>query len=400
MSTAAHPSRPVPMPALLTLGFRPFFLGAGLWASVAMALWVAALAGAPVLHTHFAPAAWHVHEFLFGYLGAVIAGFLLTAVPNWVRRPPLTGWPLAGLLLCWLAGRLAVAVSAALPLWLVALAALALPVALAVAVGREILAGRNWRNLIVLAALALFAAGDAAFLWEDARGGYAPQGMGLRVGLSAGIMLVAIIGGRIVPAFTRNWLLHRPPGRLPAPPMRRFDEVTLAGLALALLAWIAAPEAALTALLLIAAGGLHLARLARWAGDRTGAEPLLWILHLGYLLLPLGALLIGAQILWPDLMTEAAARHLWLAGVIGVMTLAVMTRATLGHTGQRLHAGPGTVALYLAVLASALARVAAGVWLDQADRLYQLSGGLWIAGFAGFVALYAPLLARHQRPAP
>ena len=397
MSTTAHPSRPIPMPALLTLGFRPFFLGAGLWAIGAMALWVAALAGAPVLHTHFVPAAWHVHEFLFGYLGAVIAGFLLTAVPNWVRRPPLAGWPLAGLVACWLAGRLAVAVSASLPLWLVTVAALALPVALAVVVGREVVAARNWRNLIVVAALVLFALGDAAFLWEDAAGGYAPQGYGLRAGLSAGVMLVAIIGGRIVPAFTRNWLLRRGPGALPAPPMRRFDEWTLAGLAVALVAWIAAPHMMLTALLLIVAGGLHIARLARWAGHRTGTEPLLWSLHLGYLFVPLGAVAIGVQILWPDLMVEAAARHLWFAGVIGVMTLAVMTRVTLGHTGRPLHAGPGTVVIYLAMVASVLARVAAGIWLGPADRLYQLSGGLWILAFAGFLALYGPILARHTR---
>ena len=398
MSTAAHPSRSAQMPALLTLGFRPFFLGAGLWAVLGMLLWIAALAGAPVLDTHFSPAAWHVHEFLFGYLGAVIAGFLLTAVPNWVRRPALTGWPLAGLVLCWLAGRVAVAFSADLPLALVTVAALSLPVALAAAIGREIAIGRNWRNLIVLAALALFALGDAAYLWDDAHGGHAPQGPGLRIGLSAGIMLVAIIGGRIVPAFTRNWLIRRGPGAQPSAPMRRFDELALAGLALALLAWIAAPESGLTALLLIAAGGLHLVRLARWAGYRTLSEPLLWILHLGYLLLPLGAIVIGAQILWPDLILAAAARHLWLAGVIGVMTLAVMTRATLGHTGQKLQAGAGTLAIYLAILVSTFVRVAAGIWLDQADLLHRLSGGLWIAAFAGFVALYGPLMVR-RRPA-
>lgn len=398
MTTAQDAThRPRSMPALLTMGFRPFFLGAALWAAAAMALWIAALAGAPVLATRFAPAVWHAHEFLFGYVGAVIAGFLLTAVPNWVRRPPLSGWPLAGLVAAWLAGRLAVALSAALPVWLVAAASLALPVALAIAIGAEIVRGRNWRNLIVLVALAVFGLGDAVFLWEDAQGGYAAQGHGLRIGLAGAVMLVAIIGGRIVPAFTRNWLLRQGPGALPAPPMRRFDEVALAVLALALIGWIAAPQALATALLLILAGVLHLVRLARWAGHRTGSEPLLWILHLGYLLLPLGALAIGVQILWPGLIVAAAALHLWLAGVIGVMTLAVMSRATLGHTGQRLHAGPGTVAVYLALLASVLLRVGAGIWTGPADLLYQLAGGLWILAFAGFAVLYAPLLARHPR---
>ena len=398
--TAHATPRPAPMPALLTLGFRPFFLCAAIWAALAMALWIAALAGAPVLATHFAPADWHAHEFLFGYLGAVIAGFLLTAVPNWVRRPPLAGWPLAALVLCWLAGRVAVALSAVLPAWLVAAASLALPVALAGTIGLEIVRAGNRRNLIVLAALALFGAGDAVFLWEDAGGAYAAQGYGMRIGLAGAVMLVAIIGGRIVPAFTRNWLQHRGPGALPAPPMGRFDMVALAGLAVALAGWIAAPHAPAAALLLALAGVLHLARLCRWAGHRTGAEPLLWVLHLGYLLLPLGALVIGGQILFPALIAEAAARHLWLAGVIGVMTLAVMTRATLGHSGRVLHAGPGTVALYLAVLASVGLRLGAGIWPDAAEVLYRLSGALWIAGFAGFAALYAPLLVQAPRPAP
>lgn len=396
--TAAAPSspRPVPMPALLTLGFRPFFLGAAIWAALAMALWIAALSGAPALATRFPPAVWHAHEFLFGYLGAVIAGFLLTAVPNWVRRPPLTGWRLAGLVACWLAGRVAVGASGHLPVWLVVVASLALPVALAVAIGHEIVAARNWRNLIVLAALAAFGAGDALFLWEDAAGTYAAQGAGLRTGLSAAMMLVAIIGGRIIPNFTRNWLLRRGPGAMPATPAPRFETLALAILAAALAAWITAPEATATALLLFVAAAVHLARLAWWAGYRTLPEPLLWILHLGYLLLPLGALAIGAQILAPDLIAEPAARHFWLAGVIGVMTLAVMTRATLGHTGQPLHAGAGTVAIYLAVLASVLARVGAGIWQDAAQRFYEVSGGLWIAGFAGFVILYAPLLVRPR----
>lgn len=395
----AAPSAPRrrPIPALLTLGFRPFFLGAAIWAALAMALWIAALSGAPVLPSRFPPATWHAHEFLFGYLGAVIAGFLLTAVPNWVRRPPLTGWPLAGLVGAWLAGRLAIAASADLPLWLIVTASLALPMALAATLAREIVAARNWRNLIVLAALAAFGAGDAVFLCEDARGTYAAQGAGLRIGLSAAMMLVAIIGGRIVPIFTRNWLARREPGAMPSTPAPRFDAASLAALAVALVGWIVAPESVATALLLFVAAGLHLIRLGYWAGYRTAPEPLLWILHLGYLLLPLGALAVGAQILAPDLIAEPAARHLWLAGVIGVMTLAVMTRATLGHTGRPLHAGAGTVVIFLAVLVSVLARVAAGIWFDAAQRLYEISGGLWIVGFAGFAILYAPLLTRPRR---
>lgn len=385
------------VPVILSLGFRPFFLGAGLWAVLAMALWVAMLAGWLELPTHFAPAVWHAHEFLFGYLTAVIAGFLLTAVPNWTRRPPVAGRLLGLLVGLWLLARLAVAVSAALPAWLLALVVLAMPLVLAAVLAREIVQAGNWRNLIVLAALGVFVLGDAVYLWEDAHGIHAVQGYGLRIGLAGAVMLTTIIGGRIVPAFTRNWLISRGPGRLPAPPMRRLDWWSLAVLALALLAWMAAPHAALTGLLLVLAGAVHALRLARWAGERTLVEPLLWVLHLGYAMIPLGALVIGAQILWPGLILEAAARHLWLGGMIGIMTLAMMPRVTLGHSGLRLRAGRGTALMFIAVALSVLLRVLAGVWLDMADPLIRLSGLLWALAFLGYVVLYAPILLRPRR---
>jgi uncharacterized protein involved in response to NO len=171
-----------------------------------MALWVPMLSGHIALPTAFDPVSWHAHEFLFGYLGAVIAGFLLTAVPNWTGRLPVVGWPLGGLAALWLAGRVAVMFSAGLPPFLVAAVDLAFPAVLAAVIGREIVAGKSWRNLVVLGLLAVFAAGNMLFHWEAARGDYAAQGHGLRLGLGAGVMMIAVIGGRIVPSFTRNWL--------------------------------------------------------------------------------------------------------------------------------------------------------------------------------------------------
>ncbi|HWL58539.1 MAG TPA: NnrS family protein [Paracoccus sp. (in: a-proteobacteria)] len=149
MTTTAARMRAWTGPALLTYGFRPFFLGASLWAAGAMVLWILMLSGAVELPTRFDPVTWHAHEFLFGYLGAVVAGFLLTAVPNWTGRLPVVGWPLACLCLLWLIGRAAVAVSMHLPVWLVALADLSLSLALIGFLTREIVSGRNWRNLIV-----------------------------------------------------------------------------------------------------------------------------------------------------------------------------------------------------------------------------------------------------------
>lgn len=395
-ATTAEQMRAWTGPVILTYGFRPFFFGASVWAVLAMALWVPMLSGHIALPTAFDPVSWHAHEFLFGYLGAVVAGFLLTAVPNWTGRLPIVGWWLAALAALWLAGRVAVALSAGLSPLLVAGVDLAFPVVLAFAIGREIVAGKNWRNLIVLGLLAVFAVGNALFHWEAARGAYAAQGMGLRLGLGTGLMMIAVIGGRIVPSFTRNWLVKRGGGRLPAPPMQRFDKAALLMLLAALVLWVALPDQIVTGGALILAGALHLGRLARWAGHRTLAEPLVTVLHLAYAFLPLGALVLGAAILAPGNPGMAPAQHLWMAGAIGLMTLAVMTRATLGHTGQALTAGAGTVAIYAALVLSVLARVAAGLWPELAGPLHTTAGLAWIGAFGGFAAVHGRLLLRSK----
>ena len=398
MTSTAEQMRAWRGPAILTYGFRPFFFGAAVWAAFSMMLWVPMLTGYISLPTAFDPVSWHAHEFLYGYLGAVVAGFLFTAVPNWTGRLPIVGWPLGGLAVLWLAGRVAVTAGEGLPPLIVAVIDLAFPAAFALILLREIVAGRSWRNLIVLGMLGVFLLGNVLFHWEAARGGYAAQGYGLRLGLGAGVMMIAVIGGRIVPSFTRNWLIKRGTGRLPAPPMQRFDKLSLLALLVALLVWVTAPYHAASGLLLLLGGLLHLIRLARWAGDRTLAEPLVTVLHVAYAFLPLGALALGTEILMPGSLGMAVAQHLWLAGAIGLMTLAVMTRATLGHTAQDLRAGARTVAIYAALVLSVLARTTAGLWPDHAAWLHGVSGLAWIAGFGGFALAYGRLLLR-ARPA-
>lgn len=394
MATTAEQMRSWTGPAIFSFGFRPFFLGAAVWAAVAMLLWIPMLSGHLTLPSAFDPVSWHAHEFLFGYLAAVAAGFLLTAVPNWTGRLPIVGWPLAGLWSLWLAGRLVVAVSAGLPSGLAALADLSFLAVFALAIGREIVQGRNWRNLIVLAMLSVLLVGNALFHYEAARGENAAGGYGLRIGLGAAIMMIAVIGGRIVPSFTRNWLVRRGDGPLPVPPMQRFDKVTLVALVAALLLWVLAPDAQMTGGILMVTAALHFARLARWKGYRTAAEPLVLVLHVGYAFLPLGALAIGAEILWPGTLGTAAAQHLWMAGAVGLMTLAVMTRAILGHTGQTLSAGAVTRFIYAAMVAATLARAAAGVWPGNALWLHSIAGFAWVVAFSGFAVAYGSLLLR------
>jgi uncharacterized protein involved in response to NO len=245
-----------------------------------------------------------------------------------------------------------------------------------------------------LALLAVFTLANGLFHWEAAHGAYAAQGYGLRLGLAAAVMMIAVIGGRVVPSFTRNWLVKRRPGRLPAPPMRQSDKGALLVLLVALLMWVVLPHHRSAGFALLLAGLVHAVRLAHWAGYRTGAEPLVTVLHVAYGFVPLGALAIGAEILWPGTFGAASAQHLWMAGAIGLMTLAVMTRATLGHTGQPLTAGAATVAIYVSISISVLARIGAGYWPSDAVWLHQVAGLGWIVAFGGFTVVYGPLLLR------
>ncbi len=394
--TTSERSRQWKGPAVFSFGFRPFFLFGAIWAAVAMLLWIGMLSGSFMLPTHLDPVSWHAHAFLFGYLGAIIAGFLLTAVPNWTGRLPVVGWQLAGLFVLWLAGRVVVATSAIWPLGVVVGVDLAFPVALAGVLMREIIVGKNWRNLVVLALLLVFALANLLFHIEAARGDIAAHGTGLRIGIAAVVMMISVIGGRVVPSFTRNWLAQRKSDRMPVPPMQRFDRVALVATAVGLASWVVAPQHIVTGLGLLIIGVIHSIRLARWQGVQSYPEPLLWILHVGYGFVPLGALVGGAAILWPDVVPAIAAQHLWMAGAFGVMTLAMMTRATLGHTGQSLLAGRGTVAIYLSLLGSIAARIAASIWIGSAMTFYMLSGVLWIGAFLGFAIVYGPCLLKRK----
>lgn len=384
-------------PALLSFGFRPFFLLGSLWAALAMVLWIGMLSGVVLLPIAIDPVSWHAHAFMIGYLGAIIAGFLLTAVPNWTGRLPVFGWRLGFLVFLWLLGRIAMLVSAFLPPVLVAVLDLSFLIVLASWLLREIVAGKNWRNLIMVGVLLVLIFGGAVFHLEAAQDGFAAGGFGLRIALGAAIMMISIIGGRIVPSFTRNWLVKMGSDARPTPPMAGFDKLVLVFTCLALVSWIFMPEGQGTGFGLTLVGLLHLIRLVRWKGHHSLSEPLVWVLHAGYLFVPLGALALGASILFPDILDVAAARHLWMAGAIGLMTLAVMTRATLGHTGQMLKAGAGTVILYMSLICAVLTRVAGGYWLNFGDTLYVVSALLWCAAFLGFCLLYGPVLLKPKQ---
>lgn len=384
-------------PAVLSYGFRPFFFLAGLWAACAMILWLLTLTGHTVLATAFDPFTWHAHEFVFGYVTAVIAGFLLTAVPNWTGRLPVVGWPLAGLVALWLAGRAAVAFSAGIPALAVAFLDLSFTTALLFFLAREILIGRNWRNLPVLGLLSVITVANGLFHWQAAHGAVTGDNIGLRLALAGEIMLIALIGGRIVPSFTRNWLVQRKASSLPAP-AGPFDHVSLLITGAALISFAAVPEAGVTALLCAVAGAANLMRLSRWQGQQTLAEPLLWVLHAGYAFLALGFLAVAAAA--AGYIPLPSALHVWLAGAIGVMTVAVMTRATRGHTGRALTAPPLTLIVYLLLIASVVLRLAAGVFPTFTDWGWGLAALAWIGAFGLYLLAYGAMHLQPAQPRP
>ena len=382
--------------AILSRGFRPFFLAAGVWALVGMALWPAFFTGAIVLPTAFSAVDWHAHEMIFGYGGAVVAGFLLTAIPNWTGRLPVAGVPLAALAALWAAGRIAVFASSAIGRPVAAAIDPSFLIIFAVLVAREVAAGRNWRNLKMAGLVPALALVNVAFHGEDARSGLAE--VSTRAALGLMLMLILLIGGRVTPSFTGNWLAKAGLGPRPVP-FGRADRAVMALSGLSLLSWIAAPEGVATGALAFAAGTANLWRLSRWRGLSARKDPLVLVLHAGFFFAAAGFLAVGAHALWPSQIPYAVGVHVWAMGAIGVMTLAMMTRATLGHSGRALVASKGTLFAYLCVSAALLARIAMAFLPDFALPLMHVAAAAWLLAFAAFLFVYGPMLVRRGGPA-
>lgn len=381
-------------PAILSAGFRPFFLAAAIWAALAIPLWLASVAAGVIVPSALPPLVWHVHEMVFGFAMAAVAGFLLTAVPNLTGRLPLQGGPLLTLVALWAVGRVAVLCSGVTGAAAAAAADLAFPAALLAAVAREVVAGHNWRNLPVLVALTLLLTGnllvhlDALDLGDTA-------GLGNRLGVATLLMLISLVGGRIVPSFTRNWLTKARPGVRPPPGEGAFDRAALALAALGLIAWALAPYGVVATAANFAAGLALLLRLARWQSMRTLREPLLLILHVGYAWLAVGLLLLGFDRVF-SFLPPTAALHALTVGAIGTMTVAVMTRASLGHTGRPLAAGPVTIAIYLLITLAALLRVLSPMTSGAEAIVLLTAGAAWTAAYALFAIFYGRALVQPR----
>jgi uncharacterized protein involved in response to NO len=340
----------------------------------------------------YAPREWHVHEMLFGFLPAVITGFVLTAIPNWTGRPPVRGIPLMSLLVLWLTGRLLLAVP-----W----STLAVPafvdgsflVVLAALVWREIAAGGSWGPAPIGVVISLYAGANILFHVLALHG--AATDLPERLALALIMLLLTLIGGRVTPSFTREFLVREHKTALPAS-FSRFDGLSIVLVVVAALAWIVQPENIAAGGMLVVAGLVNLIRLSRWRGWMVWREPLVLILHVGYGWLALSLLAVGGAILGNGLPT-ANALHVLTTGAVGAMTLGVMTRASLGHTGRLKHADPTTVLIYVLVNLGAVLRVVVPT-PDAPTALTYLMLGLAAVGWSGayvlFALVYGPFLVR------
>jgi uncharacterized protein involved in response to NO len=390
VKTLSHP--PAPAFSLFAAGFRPFFLLAGLDAIANMALWLTVYR-----HPEWWPASataaiyWHAHEMLFGFAAAAIAGFLLTAVPNWTGRAAYRGPILYSLVGLWAMGRL-VMLPVAFPAWLRGAIDLAFLPALALALAPPLIAQRKFRNLAFLLLLALLFLANLAFHLGTAGVLEMGEHIGLAIAIDLIVVMVAIIGGRVIPIFTRNGLFQA--GIQVGLGGNRWIEYAAAvSLAAMIASDIATPLSALNGAVSLTAGIAQLVRLSQWHGHRTWRQPLLWVLHLGYTWLALGLILKAMSLL-----TASPASEKWIhaltVGCFATMILAIMSRASLGHSGRPLKQPAGMAAAYLMVSLAALVRVFAPALFPLAyDQIIYSAGGLWIAAFAIFVTIYAPILA-------
>lgn len=386
---------------LFSYGFRPFFLAAAVYAAALMVLWLAFIATVHAggdgawLPVAGSPYAWHAHEFAMGFAAAAIAGFLLTAVPNWTGALPLKGAPLAALFALWLAGRLVMLLSGLLPPLLVAVVDIAFLPVLAGAAIRQLLVKPAARNFVLIGILLMMTCANVVHhLGVNAILNADPLAAARSAVLAAAVM-IAMIGGRIIPSFTHNWLnVRRHAGPMPYRDAK-LDAASVLSIAIFAAAEIMRPGSIASGVLAAAAAGINAVRLYGWCGWQTRSEPIVWILHVGYAWLIAGLGVFAAAAL-TGAVSGSLAYHALGAGAAATMILAVMSRASLGHTGRKLIAPPLVVWSYRLITLAALLRVFGAMLATSpaaSGLVLSMAATAWIASFVLFVIVYAPILA-------
>lgn len=379
------PTAPTPTPAVFAYGFRPFFLAAAAVGPLLVICWLAVLLAGHSMPRYFDPLTWHAHEMLFGFAGAMVAGFLLTAVPNWTGSRAVRGAPLIGLVALWVAGRVAPLLTSSA---LVAVIDLAFLPALASVLAAPLLTRRDPKTLVFLPILlALWVAN--ALTHAQALLGHPTAAAGLRLATGLIVLMIAIIGGRVIPFFTVRALPEQ------AHRQHRWPAVEVVALACAALLpaleWLPAD---VVVGLCLAAGLAHLARMGGWCLPGVWSIPLLWVLYTGYAWIPLGFFLKALAA--AGLVPATAATHAFTTGAMGIVGLGIMARASLGHTGRPLQPSRLTVASFVLLNAAALVRVGGPLLELSARPVLVGAGWLWALGFALFLVVYTPILSRPR----
>lgn len=378
--------------ALFNYGFRPFFFFASLFAAGSILIWVGMYAGHVTLNLTSPPMLWHAHEMLFGYTAATIAGFFLTVIPNWTKAKAQKGPVLMVLTLFWLLGRFAVWGQGSLPYELVAGLDMIFLIALTAVVVKPLFNPQYRRQFMFVPILLCLIAGNL-MTHLSVLGLYNGAEQGITLAIDAILVLIAIMGGRVTPSFTSSFLGHANPDvKVVQDP--RLDRAVLVASWVVLTVDQVAAGSMFSGFAFVIASTLHLARLLGWQGWRTFSNPLLWALHLGYLWLVIGMAFKGLADF--GLVDPAAALHTLTIGAIGTMTLAIMSRASLGHTGRALKAHPMVVVAYALVSGAAIARLSVSWWPDATLPLIMASGVMWATAFLLFFMVYAPILWRPR----
>jgi uncharacterized protein involved in response to NO len=391
LKSSGDPSSPgFPDLPVLALGFRAFFVLAGFAALLLMLLWKAIYSGKLPGVAYFPDNYWHAHEMLLGYTTAVIAGFLLTAVRNWTGQPTARGAALAGLCLLWLYGRILPFYSGHIPDAFIALIDFAFLPALAYHIGKPIVQAKHYQSLVFIGLLFLMATGNglvhAELLgWTDNT-----AWLGMELLVATIIVMILVIAGRIFPFFTERAL----PGVLP---LRNplLDKLSIAAAVIVFGAQMADASPLLITLAALAAAALNVWRVSGWYVLRVWYVPLLWILYIGYGWIILGFLFTALAAY--KLVLPALALHAFTLGGIGVLTLGMMSRVSLGHTGRALRVSKAIVVAFVSINLAAAVRIlmplAFPTWYTQ--TVY-VSITLWLLAFLLFAFVYAPILTQPR----
>ena len=378
-------------------GFRPFFLSIPILAIVAILLWISHLMGHGLVPLPELANIWHAHEMLFGLVTAAVAGFILTAITNWTGCKPLQGGWLAGLFLAWLAGRIALLMADHVPLFLLLAIILLFHLGLTGFIARQLIRAGNKRNFVFIALLLSLAALDSLMV-AAVKGKYDfSSGQEMSLALDVVLLMIALVGGRITPAFTRNWLQRR--GETVAMPVgTRLDMIAILSLVIMLVTELILPGSLVLASAALLAALFQSIRLVRWHGHRTLSDPLMWSLHLGFTWVAAALWLKGIGGFW-DYVGANSWYHAAGIGAAGSMIVAVMSRATLGHTNRPLSAPGGMSLCYLSFTIGAVCRVLTDTDAPLPyDLLIAATGVFWILGFTIFLFHYGPMLIRKSAP--